>query len=302
MGIYDDVHDIRYLHDDKAPHDHEPTKLPDLRNILKYKRIGAIFGMFILVGGMGLLIFNISNPQETRSRASETSTETEVMVRGTVTCVKSENEDCNLAIVTDDGDTIEVDKTTIDTTKSLNEGDYVTVSGKITTTQSLIPSNSSKKITIENLQSLGTAKTPTPTKSQTVTNNVPVPTVDNTPLVTPTPTPQELKNNDPLPGIEYVTATYVVQNKSTLNGQTVNVQSFLVGGYIGVPGCDFEENCNVSHFLLNDFNAQERDTTLDLQVIGGTTDKEGDYAPGQEFFTTGKVHLDGESVYLEKIN
>lgn len=303
MAIYDEVHDIRYLHDDKAPHDHEPTKLPDFRKFLKYKRLGTLLGMLVVFGGVGILIYNISQPQDTRSRASESETGSDVIVRGTVTCVDSDTDGCDLAIITDEGDTVELEKTTTQNpSSSLKEGEYVVVKGTVVSDQNVIGLKSTKKITIENLQSLGSAKTPTPTKTPTASNGNPTPTVNNTPLITPTPTPQELKNNTPESGIEYVTATYVVDNKDTLNGQTVHVRSFLVGGYIGVPGCNFETECNESHFLLNDTNSQGRDTTLDLMVIGGTSDKEGDYAPGQEFFTTGKVYIVDNIAYLEKIN
>lgn len=300
MGIYDEIHDIRYLHDENAPRDHEPKKLPDLSNILKYKRLGSVLGLFIVLVGTGILIFNINQPQDTRSRASSENSDEEVIVRGAVTCTQKDDNTCDLKIVTDEGDEIDIDETTESGEKAeINEGEYVVVSGKITANPE-IPT--AKKITIKNLQSLGSVKQPTPTQSKQVRSNDPSPTVNDTPLPTPTPTPQVLKNNTPEPGVSYVTATYVIENKNTLQGKNVSVQSFLVDGYIGKPGCDFEPNCDVSHFILNDNNNPERNTNFDLEIIGGTTDKEGDYSPGQQFYTTGKVILSEDVLYLEKIN
>lgn len=302
MGIYDEVHDIRYLHDDNAPRDHEPKKFPALSNLLKYKRLGSFLTVILILVGASILVYNMSQPQDIRSRASEDGNPNdEVIVRGAVTCVQNKDSSCDLKIVTDEGDEVDIDeKTESGENANLKEGDYVVVSGKIKANPAL---PTAKKITISNLQSLGSAKTPIPTQQPAPTSNdQPTPTVNDTPLITPTPTPQTLKNNTPEPGVTYVTATFVVDNKNTLNGQNVSVRSFLVGGYIGTPGCDFEENCNESHFILNDNNVSGRDTDYDLLVIGGTTDQEGDYSPGQEFYTTGKVNIVNNTVLLQKIN
>lgn len=295
MGLYDEPYDITYLHDREQKSDKKEANPNKLQNLLRKKSSIAAIGIVVLFLGTGLLVLNLRDSQDIRSKASENEI-AEVTTEGTVVCgEKTDTDQCSeLTLITDNGEEYSLDSSASGQTSGLKEGEKVKIEGSIQTTGSTIPLITVKKVTPITIPFF---KTPTPSPNP---NWTPTPTVTQEDLVAPTPTPQVLKNNTPSPNTEYLTVTFIIQNKNTLSGQNINVKGFLVGGYVGVPGCSFEPKCNHSQFILSDFNSPNRDTALDILYIGGADDKEGEFAPGQDFYSGAKVVLENETVYLEK--
>lgn len=295
MGIYDEPYDITYLHDreDKgSSKDDDQGFIPQFLRKRSFVLAACVVVLFL---GTGLLVISLQNSQDSRTKANEIENQKEVSLNATVICDKTTDSDkCTLSAITDDGKKYSIDESG-SKSSGLKEGEKVNIEGIVQNTggtQTLIVKKTTP-ITIPFY------KTPTP---PTDPNLTPTPTVIQGDPIAPTPTPQVLKNNTPTSGADYQTITYVIQNKDSLNGQTINVQGYLVGGYIGVPGCTFEPNCNHSQFILSDFNSPNRDTSFDILYIGGTDDKEGEYEAGQNFYSTVKVISEGDTVYIEKIN
>lgn len=297
MGLYDEPHDIRYLHDSGLGKKSQKDGDGFLRSLLRKKQLVAGAAVLTILVGTSLVVLNMQSSKDQRAKAIEEleGEKTEGKIQGTVVCDKQSDSSCTLAVVTDDGEKYIVNESLKDAS-SLNEGDKVVVEG------TLIKSPENSTIVVKDFSTSGLPqyKTPTPVTNQSATN--PQISVSQDDLPEATPTPAGLKNNTPTSGTDYLTISYVIQNKEQLAGQNVSVKGYLVGGYIGIPGCDFEPNCNHSKFILSDFNSANRDTNFDVLYVGGTDDKEGDYQPGQDFYSGVKVVLDGETLYLEKTN
>lgn len=297
MGLYDEPHDIRYLHDSGLGKKSQKEGGGFLKSLLRKKQLVTGIVVLGILVGTSLVVLNMQSSQDQRAKAVDeiVGEKTEGKIQGTVVCDNQKDSACALAVVTDDGEKYIVNESLKDAS-SLKEGDKVVLEG------TLIKSAENSTIVVKDFSTgnLPLYKTPTPITNQTANNPQVSVSQDNLPEVTPTPA--GLKNNTPTSGTEYLTISYVIQNKEQLAGQNVSIKGYLVGGYIGIPGCDFEPNCNHSQFILSDFNSANRDTDFDVLYVGGTDDKEGDYQPGQDFYSGVKVVLNGETLFLEKIN
>jgi len=294
----EEPHDIRYLHDDGLIK--KPQKKTSRFRFFFSKQAVLIEFIIVIFLVSGITIFlSLTKEQDKASIPTQSESDT---VEGTVQCndqPNSQESGCELEVITENNKIYTIEGSATEKTVSeLKPGQKVTIVGTIKTLGSELSNTPKEIITVDKVF---IQKKSTPTPKQTVHQTDPTPTVSDQQLVVPTPTPQTLKNNTPEPGVEYLTVTYIIDNKDNLANQNVYVQAYLVSGFIGIPGCTSESNCDRSNFILSDFNSPNRDTSYDILLLGGSTDKEGDYAPGQDFFAQAKVITQNESVYLEKI-
>lgn len=266
---------------------------------------GGLFIIAIIVSGV--FLFSKFSKQENKSNPMSTITaptqspntgQSQVTVNGKITCVPSNDtaKDCSVIITDDKNQTYQVVNLTKDDLNSLNIPKDKSTSLQII---SVSDGSGSQAVILTDIngnpvvsQNSNSTSSISPTGGiPAVLANKPTSTPAITPTLTPRPTPTPAPTN----------ISQTVNNGESLNGKTVTISGFIVGGAIGHEACIYLGLCDHSEITVNDDASFSRDTKYDTIVIMSAAEKESDYSIGQEIIFSAIVVDANGVVTLEKV-